>query len=107
MGLNTKQDRTKSQGNAFNLTRSIKFKFQPLNDNQCRMFEAAQGLEMYKCSAVIRVNNGVQIGNDDRIRLFGKTLIVISVADSYDNFSELKYADSLDMLSGTKLIGLE
>lgn len=107
MGLNTRHDATKDTCTGYNITQHNSFKFEiPSRDEQAG-FEAAMGLEFYKISKTIKINGRCSLKLKDRVKIFGKTYIVQTIGNSYDNGIEGMYKNDIDDFTGSKLIGLE
>ena len=107
MGLNTKHDKSKDIASGYNLSRRCAFKFEPLNENATRNFEASQGLELNKLTRAIKVNGRCEISLKDRVRVLGSTFIVVAITSSFDNIEEMRYSEYVDNYSGGMIIGLE
>ena len=107
MGRNNIQQRSKDTNWGFNKTRQIPFKFEVLSESQCRNFELAQGLQMFKLTKAIKLNGFYELKNNDEIQIKGKKYIVVTLSDSYDNPMQGRYKASFDDFTGSTIVGLE
>ena len=107
MGRNNIQNRSKDINWGFNNTRQTPFKFELMSEQQCRNFELAQGLQMFKLNISIRVNGFIDIKNNDEVVIKGKKYRVVTLSDSYDNPSQGRYKANFKDYTGSTVIGLE
>ena len=107
MGRNNIQNRSNDYNWGYDLTQKKPFKFELLNEQQCRNFELAQGLQMFKLTIVIKINGYHSIQNDDDLNIKGTKYKVVTMSDSYDNQGQGRYKASLKDFTGNTYIGLE
>ena len=107
MGRNNVQDRSHDYNWGYDLTQKKPFKFELLNEQQCRNFELAQGLQMFKLTMAIKINGYHSIKNDDDLNIKGTKYKVVTMSDSYDNQGQGRYKASLKDFTGNTYIGLE
>lgn len=107
MGRNNLQDRSKDINWGFNKTKQKPFKFELMSEQQCRNFELAQGLQMFKLTISIKLNASYDISNNDVIELKGKKYIVVTTSDSKDNPLQGRYKANLNDFTGYTIVGLE
>ena len=107
MGRNNIQDRSRDYNWGYDNTSQMPFKFEILNEQQCRNFELAQGLQMFKLSMTIKINGYHSIKNNDELAIKGQKYRVVTMSDSYDNPGQGRYKASLKDHTGNTYIGLE
>ena len=109
MGRNNLDNRSKDKNWGFNLTKQKRFKFEIPKDNEqvCRNFELAQGLEMFKLTFVIKLNCKYDISNNDKLDIKGKQYIVLTLSEAFDNPIQGQYKGTLDDFTGYTIVGLE
>lgn len=107
MGRNNLENRSKDKNWGFNLTKQKRFKFEILNEQQCRNFELAQGLEMFKLTFVIKLNCKYDISNNDKLDIKGKQYLVLTLSETFDNPIQGQYKGTLDEFTGYTIVGLE
>lgn len=109
MGRNNIQNRSHDYNWGYDLTHNKPFKYEIPRDNQqvCRNFEVAQGLQMFKLTLTIKINGYHSIENDDELKIKGTKYRVVTMSDSYDNQGQGRYKASLKDFTGNTYIGLE
>ena len=107
MGRNNLESRARDYNWGFNLTKNKHFKFEILTEQQCRNFELAQGLEMYKLTCAIKLNSKYDISNNDSLNIKGKKYLVLTMSYSFENPLQGRYKGSLDEFTGSTVVGLE
>jgi hypothetical protein len=107
MGRNNLENRSKDKNWGFNLTKQKRFKFEILNEQQCRNFELAQGLEMFKLTFAIKLNCKYDISNNDKLDIKGKQYLVLTLSETFDNPIQGQYKGTLDEFTGYTIVGLE
>ena len=108
MGRNNIEDNSKAYNFGFNYTQQRLFKFGIKSEQACRRFELAQGLEMHKLTLTIQVDaKRYNFNINDKIELKGKSYIVVAIGNNFDNPNQGRYKNSLDLFTGSCLIGLE
>lgn len=107
MGRNNIDDRSKDTNWGKNETKASTFKFELLDDDFTRRFEAAQGLMMYKLTKSIRLNAYYKIDMNDIVIIKGQKLKVTTIATRYDHNNQGMFKGSLDRYTGYTIVGLE
>ena len=108
MGRNNLEDKSKDINWGFNITQSNNFKFELMSEQACRHFELAQGLEMNKLTLTIRINaNRYPIKIGDKLDIKGRTYMVITKSESYDNPLQGRFKGSLKDFTNSTILGLE
>lgn len=106
MGRNTLENRSKDMNWGYNETQLHIFKFELLNENDCRRIEMAQGLELNQITMAIRINAKANVKLHDILRLKGVKKKVIALADDKDNPTQGRYKNDLGDYSGSLKVGL-
>ena len=107
MGLNTKHDKTNDICYGFNETKQVSFRFELLNNEDTRGFEAAQGIEFYKITKAIKINGYCDFSIKDKLNIFGKTYFISTIGKTFDNILESQYSSNVDNFTGSTILGLE
>ena len=108
MGRNNLENKSKDVNWGVNLTQNKNFKFEILSEQACQNFELAQGLEMHKLTLAIRINaNKFEAAINDKLDIKGRTFIVVSKSDQYDNPLQGRYKGSLKDFTASTILGLE
>lgn len=106
MGRNNKEPRGQNWG--YNNTKKAPFTFKRfLNENDCRMLEVANGLQIKDVSMAIEIDGHHNIELNDKLTLKGQTRLVIALTPTIDNPNQGKYKGSLDDFTGSVRIGLK
>ena len=71
MGRNNKELRGKDVNWGYNQKKKKPFKFEFLNEHDCRMLEVANGLEIKDISMAIKINGKVDIELNDTLTIKG------------------------------------
>lgn len=107
MGRNNREQRSKDVNWGFNITKQTPFKFEVLTERQCRNFELAKGLEMFKLTMAIRINGKHNLENNDQIEIKGNKYIVLTMTNNFDNPAQGRFKGNLDDFTGSTTFGLE
>lgn len=109
MGRNNREDRSKDVNWGFNNTQQVPFKFEIPKENEqvCRNFELAQGLEMHKLSLTIKLNAKYNVNMNDVVVVKGHKYMVVTTSESFDNPAQGRYKGLLKDFTGSTLVGLE
>lgn len=107
MGRNNVENRSLDKNWGYNKTKNTHFKFQILNEETCRRFELAQGLEMHKLTLTIRLNAQYKIEIKDKLDIKGRTYIVVAKTNYFENDNQGRFKGSLDDFTGHQVVGLE
>ena len=107
MGRNNREHRANDKNWGMNLTRNIPFKFEVMSEQTCRRFELAQGLEMNKLTLTIKLNANYKIANNDKVEIKGKTYLVVTTSQKYDNNLQSRYKADFNAFTGSTMVGLE
>ena len=79
MGRNNKELRGKDVNWGYNQKKKKPFKFEFLNEHDCRMLEVANGLEIKDISMAIKINGKVDIELNDTLTIKGVNKLVIAL----------------------------
>lgn len=107
MGRNNIENRSNDKNWGRNLTKRTNFKFEIMSEQYCRKFELAQGLEFNKLTLTIKLNAKYQIAQSDKLDIKGRTYMVVTTSDNFDNPEQGKYKGSLTDFTGSMVVGLE
>lgn len=107
MGRNNIEQRTNDVNWGVNLTTQEKFKYELLEENDCRMLEVSQGLNMMQVQRAIKINGNCNIKIGNRLNIKGEVRKVNAIAEAKDNLQQGKYKGSLGAFTGSLHIGLE
>jgi len=107
MGRNNKELRGKDVNWGYNQKKKKPFKFEFLNEHDCRMLEVANGLETKDISMAIKINGKVDIELNDTLTIKGVNKLVIALAPKHDNPQQGRYKGSLSDFTGSVKVGLK
>lgn len=107
MGRNNLEKRGVDVNWGYNQTKKTPFKFEFLNENDCRMLEVANGLQIKDVSMAIRVNGKCNIELEDKLVVKGVNKLVIALTPEIDNPKQGRYKGNLDDFTGSTRIGLK
>lgn len=107
MGRNNLEDRSKDYNWALNERTNALFKFELLDDSDCRDIEVASGLNMMQVTRAIQINSKTDIKDKDVLRLKGHKFKVIAISDVKDNPEQGRFKGNLDDFTGYLRIGLQ
>lgn len=106
MGRNNREPRGQNWG--YNETKKTPFTFVKfLNENDCRMLEVANGLQIKDVSMAIQIDGHTNIELKDKLTLKGQTRLVIALTPTTDNPNQGRYKGSLDAFTGSVRVGLK
>ena len=106
MGRNNLEQRTNDVNFGKNLTKGNIFKYEYLNENDCRLIEASQGLNLMQVQKAIRVNGKAEIEINDRLLLKGETRKVIALGPETDNEQQGRFKGNVFDFTGGMKVGL-
>ncbi len=106
MGRNNLEQRTNDVNFGKNLTKGNIFKYEYLNENDCRLIEASQGLNLMQVQKAIRVNGKAEIEVNDRLLLKGETRKVNAIQPETDNEQQGRFKGSVFDFTGGMKVGL-
>ena len=107
MGRNNKELRGKDVNWGYNQKKRKPFKFEFLNEHDCRMLEVANGLEIKDISMAIKINGMVDIELNDTLTIKGVNKLVIALTPEHDNPQQGRYKGSLSDFTGSVKVGLK
>ena len=107
MGRNNKESRGKDVNWGYNQKKKKPFKFEFLNEHDCRMLEVANGLEIKDISMAIKINGKVDIELNDTLTIKGVNKLVIALTPEHDNPQQGRYKGSLEDYTGSVKVGLK
>ena len=107
MGRNNIENRTLDKNWGYNETQNSHFKFQILNEESCRRFELAQGLEMNKLTLTIRLNAQYKMDIKDKLIIKGRTYKVVTKSNYIENDNQGRLKGRIDDFTGHQVVGLE
>ena len=107
MGVNTIHNKTNDLFEAYNKTKNKWFRCEILGAKECRKIEIAKGLAPYQIVLTIKINGNVEIDEEDKIVVCGKTLKVNTYTDSFDNPLMARKRCDYAAFTGSKIVGLE
>lgn len=107
MGRNNKELRGKDVNWGYNQKKKKPFKFEFLNEHDCRMLEVANGLEIKDISMAIKINGKVDIELNDTLTIKGVNKLVIALTPEHDNPQQGRYKGSLVDFTGSVKVGLK
>ena len=107
MGRNNKELRGKDVNWGYNQKKRKPFKFEFLNEHDCRMLEVANGLEIKDISMAIKINGMVDIELNDTLTIKGVNKLVISLTPEHDNPQQGRYKGSISDFTGSVKVGLK
>ena len=107
MGRNNLQKRGSNVNWGYNETKKKPFKFEFLNDNDCRELEVANGLAIKSITLGIKIDGNCDISLKDRLIIKGLTKLVIALTPRIDNQKQGRYKGSLEDYTGSLSIGLQ
>ena len=107
MGRNNKESRGKDVNWGYNQKKKKPFKFEFLNEHDCRMLEVANGLEIKDISMAIKINGKVDIELNDTLTIKGVNKLVIALTPEHDNPQQGRYKGSLTDFTGSVKVGLK
>lgn len=107
MGRNNLEKRGNDVNWGYNQSKKKPFKFEFLNENDCRLLEVANGLQIKDVSMAIKVNGKTDIGIEDKLVVKGVNRLVIALTPELDNPKQGRYKGSLDAFTGSTKIGLK
>ena len=107
MGRNNLEKRGNDVNWGYNQTKKTPFKFEFLNENDCRLLEVANGLQIKDVSMAIRVNGKCNIELEDKLVVKGVNKLVIALTPEIDNPKQGRYKGNLDDFTGSTRIGLK
>lgn len=106
MGRNNLEKRGSDVNWGYNQTKKKPFKFEFLNDMQCRELEIANGLTVNEISLGIRISGVVDISMKDKLVIKGLQKLVIALKPEYDNPQQGKYKGDITAFTGNISVGL-
>lgn len=107
MGRNNKELRGKDVNWGYNQKKKKPFKFEFLNEHDCRMLEVANGLEIKDISIAIKINGKVDIELNDTLTIKGVNKLVIALTPEHDNPQQGRYKGSISDFTGSVKVGLK
>ena len=107
MGRNNKELRGKDVNWGYNQKKKKPFKFEFLNEHDCRMLEVANGLEIKDISMAIKINGMVDIELNATLTIKGVNKLVIALTPEYDNPQQGRYKGSISDFTGSVKVGLK
>lgn len=107
MGRNNRELRGKDVNWGYNQKKKKPFKFEFLNEHDCRMLEVANGLEIKDISMAIKINGKVDIELNDTLTIKGVNKLVIALTPEHDNPQQGRYKGSLEDYTGSVKVGLK
>lgn len=107
MGRNNLEARGKDVNWGYNLTKKKPFKFEFLDENDCRLLEVANGLEIKEINMAIQINGKASIDLNDKVAVKGSNKLVIALTPKIDNPSQGRYKGNLEDFTGSTKIGLK
>jgi len=107
MGRNNKELRGKDVNWGYNQKKRKPFKFEFLNEHDCRMLEVANGLEIKDISMAIKINGKVDIELNDTLTIKGVNKLVIALTPEHDNPQQGRYKGSISDFTGSVKVGLK
>ena len=107
MGRNNKELRGKDVNWGYNQKKKKPFKFEFLNEHDCRMLEVANGLEIKDISMAIKINGKVDIELNDTLTIKGVNKLVIALTPELDNPQQGRYKGSISDFTGSVKVGLK
>lgn len=107
MGRNNLEMRGVDFNWGYNQTKKKPFKFQFLNENDCRLLEVANGLEIKDISMAIRINGKVDVELNDKLTIKGINKLVIALNPELDKPQQGRFKGDLGAYTGSTKIGLK
>lgn len=107
MGRNNKELSGKDVNWGYNQKKKKPFKFEFLNEHDCRMLEVANGLEIKDISMAIKINGMVDIELNDTLTIKGVNKLVIALTPEHDNPQQGRYKGSISDFTGSVKVGLK
>ena len=107
MGRNNRELRGKDVNWGYNQKKRKPFKFEFLNEHDCRMLEVANGLEIKDISMAIKINGKVDIELNDTLTIKGVNKLVIALTPEHDNPQQGRYKGSISDFTGSVKVGLK
>lgn len=107
MGRNNLEKRGVDVNWGYNQTQKKPFKFEFLNENECRLLESSNGLEIHDISMAIKINGKCTIALDDKLTIKGINKLVVALGEEKDNPKQGRYKGNYDDFTGSTKIGLK
>lgn len=107
LGRNNLEKRGKDFNWGYNQTKKKPFKFNFLNENDCRLLEVANGLQIKDISMAIQIDGRNDIEINDKLTVKGVNKLVIALTPVIDNPKQGRYKGNLNDFTGSTKIGLK